>query len=308
MKQKLTILVTGATGAQGGSVARALLEGGKFAVRALTRNASSTQAQELARAGAEVVEGTMDDIESLKRAMKGCYGVFGVTNFWEHFEKEYRHGKNLIDAVDQTDIKHFVFSSLANYHKISKGTLSVPHYDIKAALEDYTKQLQIPATFVRMAFYYENFINFFPLQKDEDGGYYFAFPQDNNLAAVSVEDLGGVVASIFDHPYEYKGRVVGVVGENRPSAQYAATMSKVLGKKVSYKYIPRDVFAGFGFPGAEDLANMFEVQRSYVPDQQLDLIESYGLNPKMQTFENWLIKNKSKFNLPVEEDVAVVTT
>lgn len=307
MRQKLTILVTGATGAQGGSVAKALLANDEFNVRALTRNANSEAAIALKQAGAEIVEGTMDNVESLKKAMQGCYGVFGVTNFWEHYEKEYQHGKNLVDAVHQSGIKHFVFSTLASYNKLTNGSFSVPHFDIKGTLEEYTRQLQIPFTFTRIAFYYENFLTFFPLQKAADGTYEFGFPQgDTKLSMACVDDLGGVVSKIFDHPAEYIGRTVGVVGEDRTCAEYAAIMTKVFKRPVRYNYIPRETFASFGFPGAEELANMFEVQRLYIPNRQLDLIESYGLNPNMQPFESWLMKNKHKFPFAAEKEVLQV--
>ncbi|MBC7887112.1 MAG: NmrA/HSCARG family protein [Ferruginibacter sp.] len=296
MNQQPIILVTGATGAQGGSVAQALLKENKFAVRALTRDGKSAKAKELARAGAEIFVGSLDDIESLKRAMHGCYGVFGVTSFWEHFEKEYQHGKNLVDAVNQSEIEHFVFSTLPDYNKLSKGTLSVPHCDIKGQLQEYTKGLHIPVTFVHIAYYYENFLSFFPPQKGTDGNYYFGFPQgDTQLAMVSVEDMGGVVTPIFDYPEEYVGRVVGIVGEDKSCAEYAEVMSKVLGQNIFYNYIPRENYAAFGFPGAEELANMFDVQRRYIPNRQLHLIETYGLNSATQSFESWLKKNKEKF-------------
>ena len=296
MNSKKIILVTGATGAQGGSVAKALLNENKFAVRILTRNAKSPKAIALQEAGAEIAEGDLDDIQSLLPAMKDVYGVFGVTSFWEHYEKEYQHGKNLVDAVHQSGIEHFVYSTLTNYKQLSGGILSVPHCDLKAELEEYTKSLKIPATFMRIAFYYENFLSFFPLQKDENDNFFFGFPQgDTKLSIVTVEDMGGVVAPVFNHPEEYIGRVVGVVGEDLGCDEYAAILSKVLKQNVYYKYIPRDVYAGFGFPGAEELANMFEVQRLYIKDRQLDLIESYGLNPSMQRFEKWLEKNKEKF-------------
>lgn len=296
MTSKKIVLVTGATGAQGGSVAKALLNENKFAVRILTRNAKSPKAIALQEAGAEIAEGDLDDLQSLLAAMKDVYGVFGVTSFWEHYEKEYQHGKNLVDAVHQSGIKHFVYSTLANYKQLSGDTLSVPHCDLKAELEEYTKSLKIPATFMRIAFYYENFLSFFPLQKDENDNFFFGFPQgDTKLSIVTVEDMGGVVAPVFNHPKEYIGRIVGVVGEDLTCDEYAAILSKVLKQKVYYKYIPRDVYAGFGFPGAEELANMFEVQRLYIKDRQLDLIESYGLNPSMQRFEKWLEKNKEKF-------------
>lgn len=308
MISRKIILVTGATGAQGGSVAKALLNENKFAVRILTRNAKSPKAIALQEAGAEIAEGDLDDIQSLLAAMKDVYGVFGVTSFWEHFEKEYQHGKNLVDAVHQSGIEHFVYSTLPNYKQLSSGKLSVPHCDLKAELEEYTKSLKIPATFMRIAFYYENFLSFFPLQKDENDNFFFGFPQgDTKLSIVTVEDMGGVVAPIFNHPEEYIGRVVGVVGEDLSCDEYAAILSKVLKQNVYYKYIPRDVYAGFGFPGAEELANMFEVQRLYIKERHLDLIESYGLNPSMQRFEKWLEKNKEKFeaNIIAQLQVAV---
>src|SRR5688572_29172633 len=308
MTSKKIILVTGATGAQGGSVAKALLNENKFAVRILTRNAKSPKALALQEAGAEIAEGDLDDIQSLLTAMKDVYGVFGVTSFWEHYEKEYQHGKNLLDAVHQSGIEHFVYSTLPNYKQLSGGKLSVPHCDLKAELEEYTKSLKIPATFMRIAFYYENFLSFFLLQKDENDNFFFGFPQgDTKLSIVAVEDMGGVVAPVFNHPNEYIGRVVGVVGEDLGCDEYAAILSKVLKQKVYYKYIPRDVYAGFGFPGAEELANMFEVQRLYIKERHLDLIESYALNPSMQRFEKWLEKNKEKFeaNITAQLQVAV---
>lgn len=296
MKQKQIILVTGATGAQGGSVARALLDGGAFAVRALTRNPESEKALALRQAGAEIVGGNMDDPESLNRAMQGAYGVFGVTSYWEHFDREYRHGKNLIDAVQRSDVRHFIFSSLPSYKKLSGGALSVPHYDIKAELEEYAKSLHLPATFVQPASYYENFLNVFMPRRDEDGNLYFGFPQgDTKLAMTSVEDLGGVVKAVFRHPAEYIGRVVGVVGDDRTFAEYTDMMSRVLGRRIYYVYIPHEEYAGLDFPGAEEIANMFEVRRLFIPEQRVKMIESYALNPSMQPFERWLAKNKNKF-------------
>ncbi|NII27192.1 NmrA/HSCARG family protein [Pseudoflavitalea sp. X16] len=301
------ILVTGATGAQGGSIANALLQNKKFTIRILTRNVQSDSAKALQQAGAEIAAGDFDNIESLQQALKDVYGVFGVTNFWEHFGKEYQQGKNLIDAVKQAGIQHFVYSSLPDYNKLSGGRLPVPHCDMKAALKEYTKEMQLPATFVEIAFYYENFFSFFQLQKDEHDRFYFGFPQgDTKLSMVSVEDFGTVVASIFDHPQEYMGRTVGVVGEDLTCAEYAQIFSKVLERDVYFNYIPRDTYAAFGFSGAEELANMFEVQRLYIPQRQLDLIESYGLNPSMQRFESWVRKNKGAFMNRIDEQLRMV--
>jgi len=296
MQQHPTILITGATGAQGGSVARALLSTKRYTVRCLTRNATSDKAIELQKAGAELAEGDLNDKESLLAAMKGCYGVFGLTNFWEHYEKEFHQGKNLIDAVGDSGISHFVYSGLPPYLELSGGQFPVPHCDIKAALENYARSLDLPASFVHIAFYYENFFSFFPPQRREDGNYYFGFPQgDTRLAMASVEDIGPIVAQVFACPEIYLHRTVGVVGEDRTCKEYAAIMSRVLGVTIRYSHIQRDVFSGLGFPGAEELANMFEVQRLYIPRRSQHLMESYCMKPGMQSLEAWLKKNKHQF-------------
>ena len=306
MVQKKTILVTSATGAQGGSVARALLNNPSFAVKALTRNATSPKALALQDAGAEIITGDLSDINSLLLAMKGCYGVFGVTNFWEHYTNEYQQGKNLVDAVKESGIQHFVFSTLANYHELSAGQLSVPHCDLKASLQTYCKQLGIPASFVQISFYYENFLTFFPFQKETNGHYYFGFPQGNTpLASISVEDYGGIVNTVFDHPADYIERTVRAVGADYTCDEYAAIFTEVLQQPVHYRYIPRDKYAAFDFPGAEELANMFEVQRLYITDHLADKIESYGLNPAIQPFRNWVEKNKAAFMSNIQQGITL---
>jgi uncharacterized protein YbjT (DUF2867 family) len=296
MAAEKRILVTGATGAQGGSVARHLLASGSYRVRCLTRNIQSEKAQALQQAGAELAQGDLEDIESLHNVLKGCDGVFGVTSFWEHFAKEYAHGKNLIEAIAQSDVAHTVFSSLPPAKKLSGGELDVPHFDLKAQMEEELLERGLPVTFTHVAFYYENFLFFFPPQKQEDGSYAFGFPQgDTPLAAVAVEDLGGVVRPLFDHPEEFIGKTVGVVGDDLPPAQYAEIMTRLLGKTIVYNYIPREVFASFGFPGAEDLANMFDFNRRFIPNRAADLAECRRLYPSMQTFETWLTANKDRF-------------
>lgn len=137
-------------------MAKALLQGGQYAVRILTRKADSEKAKALQAAGAEVVVGDLSNKDSLKAAVDGCYGVFGVTNFWEHFGKEYEQGVNLIDAVAEGGVQHFVLHTLPDYNALSSGQYSVPHCDMKAALKRYTKQKNLPATFLEVAFYYEN--------------------------------------------------------------------------------------------------------------------------------------------------------
>jgi uncharacterized protein YbjT (DUF2867 family) len=296
LPEKPLILVTGATGAQGGSVASHLLSGGRFAVRALTRKLSSPAASALREAGADVVRADFDDPERLRQVMKGCYGAFGVTNYWEHFDGEYRQGRNLVDAVAAAGLRHFVFSSLPSVDKASGGKLRVPHFEGKARLEADARETGIPATFVHVAFYYQNFLTFFPPQKQEDGSLTFGFPQgDTPLAGVDVGDLGGVVAAIFERPGSFIGRRVGVVGDDMPPQAYADCMSRVLGRRIAYNHIPREIFAKFPFPGADDLADMFDFNRRFIPDRRADLEECRRLFPGMHSFEAWLEANKHRF-------------
>jgi uncharacterized protein YbjT (DUF2867 family) len=304
--EKKKILVIGATGAQGGSVARALLNNGNYHVCCFTRNAASEKAAVWRNAGAEVAEGCLEDMNSLTKAIEGCYGVFGITNFWEHFDKEFDLGKNLTDAAHQSNIQHFVFSTLPSYRKVSKGDFSVPQFDNKAELEEYAKSLGLKATYVHIASYYENFFTYFRPQKGEDGHFHFGFPQgDTPMAMVSVADFGYVVAAIFNHPAQYIGRTLEVLAEEETCTTYADAISGVLGEKVVYDYIPHAVFASFPFPGAELLAHMFEVQRRFVLPNKKDKQECYLLHPQMQRFEAWLQANKEAFAYMKEKTTAL---
>jgi uncharacterized protein YbjT (DUF2867 family) len=291
-----TILVTGATGAQGGSVARFLLKG-NYHVKCLTRNPDSDAAKALKGLGAEIVKGDLADKASIVNAIQGCDGVFGTTNFWEHFDGELQHGHNLIDAVEAAGISHFVLSSLPSSEKLSGGALSVPHFETKAKMENYCRTKEIPTTFVHPAFYYENFLSFFPPQRYEDGIYRFGFPQgDTPLAGIAIEDLGGIVAPIFDDPDRFIGETVGAVAEDIPAAAYASAISEVLGQDVQYSDIPREVFAGFGFPGADDLATMFTLNKLYILNRTEEKMLSHELFPGIQSFKQWLQSNKEQFD------------
>lgn len=292
MADKPIILVTGATGAQGGGLAHFLKKRGKFSVRALTRDPDSKKAAALKEEGAEVVKGDLDDKESLMKAMEGCYGVFGVTNFWEHFEKEKEQGVNLINAVKESNIQHFILSTLPSVKKISKNALSSPHFDIKAELEEYARSLNLNVTFVHMAFYFENFIYFFKLEKGEDGNYHVGFPQgETPLGGVAAGDIGAVVASVFENRDEYLGKSIRIVADARPMAEYTRLMSEKIGVKVIYDYIPRETFAGFGFPGASDLADMFEFYRLHLTDESGAIAETKKIYPQVRNFETWLNEN-----------------
>jgi uncharacterized protein YbjT (DUF2867 family) len=286
------ILVVGATGAQGGSVARALISRGRFDVRAMTRKTDSPTAQALRELGAEIVQGDLDDPVSIRAAVEGCYGVFGVTNFWEHFQREAEQGRNLVSAVADAGVQHFVFSTLPPIEKATNGVLRSPHFDIKAEHEEYARSLGIPSTFVHVPFYYENFLYFFPPRPAGDGTYQFGFPQgDTPLAAMSAADVGLIVAPIFEQPETYLGQVLKLAGDELPAAEYAAAMSRATGAEIHYNYVPRETFAALGFPGAEDLADMFEFYRLHIPSRQRDIETCRALAPELQSFETWMQKN-----------------
>jgi uncharacterized protein YbjT (DUF2867 family) len=295
MSTRKKILVFGATGAQGGSVVRNLLARDKFDVRALTRKPDSPAAQALRELGAEEVQGELDDPASLRAALEGCYGAFGVTNFWEHFEKEREQGRNLVNAVAESKVEHFIFSTLPPIEKETNGALKSPHFDLKAEHEELARSLGIPATFVHVPFYYENFLYFFPPRPAGDGMYRFGFPQgDTPLAAISVEDVGAIVAPMFEEPEKYIGKVVKLAGDEIPPAAYAEVMSRVTGADIQYAYVPRETFAAFGFPGAEDLADMFEYYRLHIPSRIDDIKTSRALAPGLQSFDTWAKRNEAK--------------
>ena len=151
------------------------------------------------------------------------------------------------------------------------------------------------ASSAHVAFYYENFFSFFPPRRQEDGSFVFGFPQgDTPLAAVSVEDAGGVIAALFDRGGKYKGKTVGVVGDDRPCKSYAETMSRATHQRIVYQHVPREVFASLGFPGADDLANMFDYNRRFIPNRRADFQESRVLYPRLRSFATWVEANAER--------------
>jgi uncharacterized protein YbjT (DUF2867 family) len=289
------VLVVGATGAQGGSVAAHLLRRGKR-VRALTRDPGSARARALAATGAELVQGSLEEPDSLRRALQGCQAVFGVTNYWEQFDQELALGRNLIDAVAVSGVDRFVLSTLPSAHALSLGELEVPHFEMKAMLEEKARRLAgIATSFVHVAFYYENFLGWFAPREQQDGTFSLGFPQgEAPLAAVSVEDVGGVVAEMLERPDEFAGRTVGVVGDEQPVGGYAETLSRIAGKTVRYGHVPREVFASLGFPGARDLADMFDLNRRFILSRTADRDATRALHPEVMGFERWAARNRSR--------------
>ena len=316
MNDKKIIAVVGATGAQGGGLVRAILddEDGSFAVRAITRNVESEKAQELARLGADVVAADIDDTESLNRALAGAYGAYFVTNFWEHFspEREMAQARALAEAAKQARLQHVIWSTLEDTRKWvpldndSMPTLmesyKVPHFDAKGASNHYFTELGLPVTFLITSFYWDNFIHFgMGPQKGPDGKYAITLPMDDKrLPGMAAEDIGRTAYGIFQRGPELIGETVGIAGEHLSGAEMAASIGKALGLEVAYNAVPPEVYRSFGFPGAEDLGNMFQFKVDfndyYCGVRKVD--ETRALNPALQSFDEWLARNASR--IPIE--------
>ncbi|MDB4973129.1 MAG: hypothetical protein JWN48_1470 [Myxococcaceae bacterium] len=287
-------LCVGATGAQGGSLARSLLRAGRR-VRALTRDPRSASARALHALGAEVVTGDLSDLSALSTAMQGCDSVFGVTNYWEHFGSEIVHGKNLVDAASQAQVGHLVLSTLPSPEALSQGSIAVPHMESKAAIEAYARRSRLCLTFVHVAFYYENFLSWFVPRPDRDGVLSFGFPQGAaKLAGVSVADVGPVVTQVLAQREHFAGATLGVVGDELPCDRYAEVLTQVLGRPVRYVHIERSEYAALPFLGASDLAAMFDLNRRFVPTRRDDLASTRALHPGAQSFVSWAEQHRAQ--------------
>ncbi|KAM8962299.1 nmrA-like family domain-containing protein 1 [Pelodytes ibericus] len=289
------ITVFGATGSQGGSVAKALLADGTFAVRAVTRDVSKPAALKLKQEGAEVVAVDLDDKKSLEAALKGVYGAFVVT-VWDNTseDKEITQGRLIADLSKCLGLKHVVFSGLENVKKLTGGKLEVPHFDGKGEVEEYFRASGVPTTNVRLPYYFENLLTSSKPKKSKDGkNYVLSLPVcDVQLDGMSVTDLGPVVVSILKFPAEHIGKDIGLSADKLTVEQYAAIMSKVTGKTIKDAKITPDAYEKLGFPTAKQMANMF---RFYLMKPDREVAITRKLNPKAKTFQEWMEENKDAF-------------
>ena len=315
MEQKKIIAIVGATGAQGGGLARAILadKNSGFAVRALTRDAKSDKAKELASLGAEIVEGDIDDAESLKKLLQGAYGAFFVTFFWAHFsaEKEMEEAKQMADAAKAAGVQHVIWSTLEDTRKYVPleddrmptlhGKYKVPHFDGKGEADKFFIDAGVPTTFLRASFYWDNFIYFGAgPKKGPDGKLYLTFPlDDKKMAGIASDDIGKCAYGIFKAGKEMIGKTIGIAGEHLTGTEMANAMSKATGQEIIYNNVTPDTYRGFGFPGADDLGNMFQFYRDFEEECNTvrDVKSSKTLNPELKSFDQWLSKNAAKIPL-----------
>jgi uncharacterized protein YbjT (DUF2867 family) len=316
MSDKKIIAVVGATGAQGGGLVRAILNdpGGGFIARAITRDVNSDKARALAKAGAEVVAADIDDEASLSAALKGAYGAYFVTFFWAHFspEREKAEIRSMAAAAKAAGLKHVIWSTLEDTRQwvplsddrmpTLMGEYKVPHFDAKGESNKVFTELGVPTTFLFTSFYWDNLIHFgMGPKKGPDGKLTLTMPMaDKKLAGMAAEDIGKCAYGIFKKGSEYIGKSVGIAGEHLTGKQMADALSVALGQDVYYNPVSPQMYRSFGFPGAEDLGNMFQFycdfEQIFCAARNLDL--SRALNPALQTFETWLAENKS--HIPLE--------
>lgn len=311
MSEKKTIAVVGATGAQGGGLVRAIAAhpDGGFAARAITRDPSSEAAQALAALpNVEVVQADTDDEASLERAFAGCHGVFAVTFFWVDFspEHELAQARNMAAAAKATGVEHVVWSTLEDTrHWVAddsmptlQGRYKVPHFDGKEEADAAFREAGVPTTFLRTCFYWENFIYFgLGPVRGEDGVAAITFPMGNaRLPGIAVEDIGKTAYAIFARGDEFIGKTVSIAGEHLTGYELAEKMGRALGEEVRYNDVDADVYRSFGFPGADEVGNMFQFKRDceaqYVGARDLAFVRT--LNPELQDFDTWLAANGSR--------------
>ena len=243
------------------------------------------------------------------RALTGAYCV---TNFWEHFsgEKEIVQAGNMARAAKSAGLKHVIWSTFEDSRKwipltddrmpTLQGRFKVAHFDAKSEADHFFTDLGVPTTFLRTSAYWENFIYFgWGPQRGEDGVLAVTFPMgDKKLPSMAVEDISAesLIRNFQGGRQGLSASTVGMAGEHLTGAEIATSLTKALGEEVRYNDVPADVYRGFGFPGADDVGNMFQFKRDcnedYCGARSLEV--SRRLNPELQTLDTWLATNVSR--------------
>jgi uncharacterized protein YbjT (DUF2867 family) len=312
MADQKIIAVFGATGAQGGGLVRAIQadpEGG-FVARAITRDPGSDKARELASLGAQVVAADIDDAASLERALAGAHGAYFVTFFWAHFspEREKAEAASMAKAARAVGLRHAIWSTLEDTRRwiplsddrmpTLMGQYKVPHFDAKGESNAYFTYAGVPTAFLLTSFYWDNLIQFgMGPRRGEDGRLVFTLPMaDKRLPGIAAEDIGRCAYGIFKGGEAHIDKTVGIAGERLRGDHMAAELGRALGEEVVYHAISPADYRALGFPGAEDLGNMFQFKQEFEADfcGARDPTVARALNPGLQDFRTWLARNKGR--------------
>ena len=276
---KDVILVTGATGQQGGAVARELLAK-RRKVRALTRKPDGDAAKALATLGAEVVQGDLNDPDSLRRTLQGAWGVFAVQNTWEAgVEVEEAQGKRIAELAKQAGVQHFVYTSVGSAHRKT----GIPHFDNKWRVEEAVRGLGFPShVIIRPVFFMENFLSPWFKPGIEQGKLQMGLMPATVLQMTAVQDIGKYGALAFEKHGELNRREIDIAGDAHTMPEAARILSKAMGRTLTFEQVPIDVVRGF----SEDYALMLEwFDRVGYSVDIPGLAKRYGITPT--TLADW---------------------
>ncbi|WP_371782724.1 NmrA/HSCARG family protein [Streptosporangium subroseum] len=284
MSNKKTVLVTGATGGQGGAVARRLLDNG-WAVRALVRDPARQGAKDLKALGAEPVTGDLDDPASLRAAAQGVHGVFSVQPADladPHPEVEVRQGKNVADAARAAGVAHLVYSSVGAAGRKS----GVAHFETKTEIEAYIDAIGVPATVLRPVFFMENWRYMVPKAERGERVGSIALDADTSLQMIALVDIGRIAAHTFDTPAEFVGKKIEIAGDELTVRQIAEVFTKIDGIPTRFERQPIEELRA----EAEEVASMFDWLNE--KGHQADIAALRERYPELLTLEAWLSKNR----------------
>ena len=282
MADRRTVLVTGATGQQGGAVARELLTHG-YAVRAMTRKPESDKARALGSLGAQIIQGNLDDASSVERAFEGVWGAFGVQNSWEAgVAGEEEQGKQLAKIAHRTGVQHFVYTSVGSAHRAT----GIPHFDNKWRVEETVRSLGFPShAIVRPVFFMENFLAPWFKPALDEGKLMIAIKPSTKLQLIAVDDIGAFGLKLFQDAQRVNGRAVDIAGDEMTTPEAAAVLSEAMGKSIEFVQMPIEQVRS----SSEDFALMLEWFDKVGYDIDVPaLTREYGIRPK--TLRDWASK------------------
>ena len=275
------ILVTGATGQQGGASARHLQARG-WSVRALTRDPHTAAARALADAGVEVVQGDLNDRASLDRALKGVYGVHSVQSYMpQDPTREVYQGKNLAEAAKDTGVEHFVYSSSAG----ADQHVGTPEQDSKGEIEQHIRSLGLPATILRPTYIMDNYNNIPALRQGILGGsFMFPAPPETKLQFIAADDIGAFVAVALEDPKTFTGKALELAGDELMITQTVEVFSRVIGRPVQFIEMPLEQARSFD-------PNLAKVTEWIINEGfHADIPALRAMYPALMTLEDWLHK------------------
>ncbi|MET8505219.1 NmrA/HSCARG family protein [Streptomyces sp. NPDC004787] len=311
MTGKKIITVFGATGRQGGGLARAILaergDDAEFSVRAVTRRPDAEPARELERLGAEIVRADLDDEESLEAAFEHAYGAFCVTNFWEHMsaEREIAQAGAMARAAAHAGVQHAIWSTLEDTREcvplddarmpVLQERYKVPHFDGKAEADHLFTDEGVPTTFLRTTFFWENLLGSFAPQHGDDGALWLRYPMgQSRLSGMAAEDIGKTALALFRQGASVVAATISIAGEHLPVADMAAALTDAVDRPVRYRPLSADEWRAQGFPGADESGNMFQYyadcERRFTGARDLDAVRR--IDPALQDFSTWLAAHR----------------